>query len=139
MCLLFSGGLLDASGDLEDGEIPSADSRLKKSAVISAVDSPASPDISAMVTGSPVKIIPASPPRKDEDSGSSREDDEEEEEDIDEDILYLRLIALRSMAAEEKAEGEKESREKQVLAREMQELLDEAEEAASYENYQNTG
>ena len=42
-------------------------------------------------------------------------------------------------AAEEKAEGEKESREKQVLAREMQELLDEAEEAASYENYQNTG
>ena len=138
--LLFSGGLLDASGDLEDGEIPSADSRLKTSAVISAVDSPASPDISAMVTGSPVKIIPASPPRKDEESGSSREDDEEEEEeDIDEDILYLRLIALRSMAAEEKAEGEKESREKQVLAREMQELLDEAEEAASYENYQNTG
>ena len=131
---------MDASGDLEDGEIPSADSRLKTSAVISAVDSPASPDISAMVTGSPVKIIPASPPRKDEESGSSREDDEEEEEeDIDEDILYLRLIALRSMAAEEKAEGEKESREKQVLAREMQELLDEAEEAASYENYQNTG
>ena len=69
--LLFSGGLLDASGDLEDGEIPSADSRLKTSAVISAVDSPASPDISAMVTGSPVKIIPASPPRKDEESGSA--------------------------------------------------------------------
>jgi hypothetical protein len=94
-----------------------------------------------MVTGSPLHIIPASPPRADEDS-RDEEDTTGDEEDIDEDILYLRLIALRSMAAEDKLEegNSTESRERQeVLAREMQELIEEAEEAASYEMYQNAG
>jgi hypothetical protein len=110
-----------------------------------SLDSPASPDMdAATVTGSPVRIIPASPPPKSAEESSRDEDtageeqEEEEEDDIDEDILYLRLIALRSMAAEgEQRERTKEKQEE--LAKEMQELLDEAEEAASYDLMQNAG
>ncbi len=110
-----------------------------------SLDSPASPDMdAATVTGSPVRIIPASPPPKSAEESSRDEDtageeqEEEEEDDIDEDILYLRLIALRSMAVEgEQRERAKEKQEE--LAKEMQELLDEAEEAASYDLIQNAG
>ena len=115
--------------------------------VDASIESPASPDVAAMVTGSPVKIIPASPPPPSAAAGeesrgedtTTGEEEEDEEEDIDEDLLYLRLIALRSMAAEENAEGSKERMEKQVLAKEMQELIAEAEEAASYEFFQSAG
>jgi hypothetical protein len=110
-----------------------------------SLDSPASPDMdAATVTGSPVRIIPASPPPKSAEESSrdgdtaGEEQEEEEEDDIDEDILYLRLIALRSMAVEgEQRERTKEKQEE--LAKEMQELLDEAEEAASYDLIQNAG
>jgi len=90
------------------------------------VDSPASPDFRQEVTGSPVRIIPRSPVQEDcgvESLG--------EEEDLDEDILYLRLIALRSLAVEEKKE--QGQLEENKLAIEMQELLDEAEVAAKEE------
>merc|ERR1719376_1287176 len=90
------------------------------------VDSPASPDFRQEVTGSPVRIIPRSPVQDDcgvESLG--------EEEDLDEDILYLRLIALRSLAVEEKKE--QGQLEENKLAIEMQELLDEAEVAAKEE------
>ena len=92
------------------------------------VDSPASPDDPTAVAGSPLKIIPASPTRPQE-SGS------EDDEDIDEDILYLRLIALRSMAAEEEKEKEKknENQARESMAQEMQQLLEEANEAAGLE------
>ena len=90
------------------------------------LDSPASPDTRQEVTGSPVRIIPGSP-QQDEGGGDSLG----EEEDLDEDILYLRLIALRSLAVEEKRQqGEMEENK---LAIEMQELLEEAEVAASEE------
>ena len=52
------------------------------------------------------------------------------EEDLDEDILYLRLIALRSLAVEEKR---LEEQEENKLGIEMQELLEEAELAACEE------
>ena len=138
---------LETGRDLEDGEIDSADSPTKSTRWgegSHALDSPASPDLeAAMVTGSPVRIIPASPPHRAADESSKDEDTGgEEEEDIDEDILYLRLIALRSMAAEgsqESREQQERTKEKQELAKEMQELIDEAEEAASYELIQNAG
>ena len=50
---------------------------------------------------------------------------------MDEDILYLRLIALRSLAVEEKKE--QGQLEENNLAIEMQELLEEAEVAAKEE------
>jgi len=89
------------------------------------VDSPASPDTRQEVTGSPLRIIPGSP-QQDEGVDSLGE-----EEDLDEDILYLRLIALRSLAVEEKRE--QGVMEENKLAMEMQELLEEAEVAASEE------
>ena len=82
------------------------------------VDSPASPE-DAAVTGSPLKIIPASP------TGPSTEPVSDEDDDIDEDLLYLRLIALRSMAAEEEKE-----KAKLEMTEEMHELIEEADEAA---------
>ena len=87
-------------------------------------DSPASPDMDPdhHVSGSPLKIIPRSPMR----DVQGDQDDEEEEEDMDEDLLYLRLIALRSLAEENKAEENGDSQ----LAEEMKELLEEAEDAA---------
>ena len=90
-------------------------------------DSPASPDVeNHHVSGSPLKIIPRSPMRE------AQEDQEEEEEDMDEDLLYLRLIALRSLAEENKTEesGTAESKDSN-LAEEMKELLEEAEDAAN--------
>ncbi len=132
---------------MEDGEIDSTDSPTKslRWEATMSLDSPASPDMdAATVTGSPVRIIPASPPPKSAEESSrdgdtaGEEQEEEEEDDIDEDILYLRLIALRSMAVEgEQRERTKEKQEE--LAKEMQELLDEAEEAASYDLIQNAG
>jgi len=90
------------------------------------VDSPASPDFRQEVTGSPVRVIPRSP-LHDDGGGESLG----EEEDLDEDILYLRLIALRSLAVEEKRE--QGQIEESKLAMEMQELLEEAEVAANEE------
>ena len=87
-------------------------------------DSPASPEMDALVSGSPLKIIPRSPMR--EPPG-----DDDEEEDMDEDLLYLRLIALRSLAEEHKTEeGEVGESGTTTLAKEMKELLEEAEDAA---------
>ena len=88
-------------------------------------DSPASPDMDPAhhVTGSPLKIIPRSPMRDVQGQG----DQDEEEEDMDEDLLYLRLIALRSLAEENKAEQSGDTK----LAAEMKELLEEAEDAAN--------
>ena len=52
---------------------------------------------------------------------------------MDEDLLYLRLIALRSLASEDKKpeETEGEGEGDNELAVEMQELLEEAEVAAN--------
>jgi hypothetical protein len=139
MILYCSGGQLEAQEEMEEGELESSQGLNK-----TLTDSPASPDVAAMVTGSPILIIPASPPHRpllSEEGGSgnsSREEDneeEEEEEDIDEDILYLRLIALRSLAGEDRTER----REKQVLAREMQELIEEADEAATFQHFHSEG
>ena len=87
----------------------------------SVFDSPASPDMDPAhhVSGSPLKIIPRSPMRDVQ--------GDQEEEDMDEDLLYLRLIALRSLAEENKAEQSGDSK----LAEEMKELLEEAEDAAN--------
>ena len=52
-------------------------------------DSPASPEIGHHVSGSPLKIIPKSPMRS---LGDTASNDDEEEEDMDEDLLYLRLM-----------------------------------------------
>ena len=60
--------------------------------------------------------------------------DEEEEEDMDEDLLYLRLIALRSLAEENKTEDAATAASGDAdnnLAQEMKELLEEAEDAAN--------
>ena len=90
-------------------------------------DSPASPDISQEVSGSPLKIIPRSPTQEIKGNSSGEEDD-----DMDEDLLYLRLIALRSLASEDKKpEEEAEVEGDNELAVEMRELLEEAEVAAS--------
>jgi len=96
-------------------------------AEIIMLDSPASPDMKQVVTGSPVKIIPRSP--QPNDTGG---DSVDEEEDLDEDILYLRLIALRSLAVEDKKD--QNDTEENKLAIEMQELLEEAEVAANEES-----
>ena len=61
----------------------------------------------------------------------AEEDQEEEEEDMDEDLLYLRLIALRSLeAVEEEKNDEAVDDNDNKLAGEMKELLEEAELAA---------
>ena len=60
--------------------------------------------------------------------------DEEEEEDMDEDLLYLRLIALRSLAEENKTDDAETAASGDAdnnLAQEMKELLEEAEDAAN--------
>ena len=93
-------------------------------------DSPASPDMDPAhhVSGSPLKIIPRSPMR------DIPGNDEEEEEDMDEDLLYLRLIALRSLAEENKTEDAETAASGDAdnnLAQEMKELLEEAEDAAN--------
>ena len=93
-------------------------------------DSPASPDMGPAhhVSGSPLKIIPRSPMR------DIPGNDEEEEEDMDEDLLYLRLIALRSLAEENKTEDAETAASGDAdnnLAQEMKELLEEAEDAAN--------
>ena len=89
-------------------------------------DSPASPDISQEVSGSPLKIIPRSPTQEIKGNSSGEEDD-----DMDEDLLYLRLIALRSLASEDKKPEETETEKDDDLAVEMRELLEEAEVAAN--------
>ena len=81
------------------------------------VDSPASPE-TRDVTGSPIHIIPGSP--------KPNPDDASEDEDIDEDILYLRLMALRSI---QDAASTEES-EQETLEREMEDLIDEANQAS---------
>ena len=93
-------------------------------------DSPASPDMDPAhhVSGSPLKIIPRSPMR------DAPGDQDDEEEDMDEDLLYLRLIALRSLAEENKTGDAKAAASGDTdtnLAREMKELLEEAEDAAN--------
>lgn len=80
------------------------------------------------VSGSPLKIIPRSPMR------DIPGNDEEEEEDMDEDLLYLRLIALRSLAEENKTDDAETAASGDAdnnLAQEMKELLEEAEDAAN--------
>ena len=88
------------------------------------LESPASPDGSnTMITGSPLKIIPSSSTHVA--VGVTTEEafsEEEDEDELDEDILYLRLIALRSIAAEET--------QQETMQKEMQQLLEEADEAA---------
>ena len=91
-------------------------------------DSPASPEMGHHVSGSPLKVIPRSPVRT---AAHGSEDDQEEEEDMDEDLLYLRLIALRSLeAVEEEKTDEAVDDNDNKLAGEMKELLEEAELAA---------
>ena len=59
---------------------------------------------------------------------------------MDEDLLYLRLIALRSLASEDKKPEETEEVEgDNELAVEMQELLEEAEVAANENGDIETG
>ena len=59
---------------------------------------------------------------------------------MDEDLLYLRLIALRSLASEDKKPDETEEVEgDNELAVEMQELLEEAEVAANENGDIETG
>ena len=55
---------------------------------------------------------------------------EEEEEDVDEDELYLRLLALRSLAPDLDDQKLQEAVATDTLVDEMEELLDEADEAA---------
>ena len=90
----------------------------------SNVDSPASPE-TRDVTGSPIHIIPGSP--------KPNPDDVSEDEDIDEDILYLRLMALRSIQDAASTEGTEES-EQETLEREMEDLIDEANQASQNSN-----
>lgn len=101
-------------------------------------DSPASPEaVPCDEIAMEPRIIPV---------GDLGEDVEELEDDIDEDILYLRLIALRSMQQEEEENGKVKDDGKvggncggadlykdvsDDLTNEMQELLEEAEEAAA--------
>jgi len=90
------------------------------------LESPASPDGIFPVNGSPLKIIPSSPsflPSLDCDNNSDGNEREDDDDDIDEGILYLRLMALKSMSAET-AETADEKHE-----REMHQLLDEANQA----------
>ena len=89
-------------------------------------DSPASPDAAQVISGSPLKIIPRSPQQEVVELL--------EDEDQDEDLLYLRLIALRSLAVEDKKqlhEGELDKHGENKMAVEMRELLEEAEVAAT--------
>jgi len=89
-------------------------------------DSPASPDAAQVISGSPLKIIPRSPQQEVVELL--------EDEDQDEDLLYLRLIALRSLAVEDKKQlhqGELDKHEENKMAVEMRELLEEAEVAAT--------
>ena len=58
---------------------------------------------------------------------------------MDEDLLYLRLIALRSLAAEDKKPEEAEAEADNELAVEMRELLEEAEVAANENGDIETG
>ena len=60
---------------------------------------------------------------------------------MDEDLLYLRLIALRSLASEDKKpeETEGEGEGDNELAVEMRELLEEAEVAANENDSIETG
>ena len=60
---------------------------------------------------------------------------------MDEDLLYLRLIALRSLASEDKKpeETEGEADNENELAVEMRELLEEAEVAANENDDIETG
>ena len=116
-------------GEWEDDSSPNQGSQrihiptmvgAKDSSVIQ--DSPASPDGSFPVTGSPLKIIPSSP-RPGAPVVAAKDEEEEEsdmDEDIDEGILYLRLMALKSMSAET---------EEEKMEREMHLLLDEANQA----------
>lgn len=55
---------------------------------------------------------------------------DDEDEDMDEDLLYLRLIALRSLEEVSKPDYEIEDTVENKLAVEMKELLEEAEVAA---------
>ena len=54
---------------------------------------------------------------------------DDDDEDMDEDLLYLRLIALRSLEVS-KPDEEVEDTDENKLAVEMKELLEEAEVAA---------
>ena len=58
---------------------------------------------------------------------------------MDEDLLYLRLIALRSLASEDKKPEETEGEADNELAVEMRELLEEAEVAANENDSIETG
>ena len=58
---------------------------------------------------------------------------------MDEDLLYLRLIALRSLASEDKKPEETEAEGDNELAVEMRELLEEAEVAANENGDMETG
>ena len=58
---------------------------------------------------------------------------------MDEDLLYLRLIALRSLASEDKKPEETEAEGDNELAVEMRELLEEAEVAANENGDIETG
>ena len=58
---------------------------------------------------------------------------------MDEDLLYLRLIALRSLASEDKKPEETEGEADNELAVEMRELLEEAEVAANENDGIETG
>ena len=86
------------------------------------------------MSGSPLKIIPRSPTQETGAASSGDEDD-----DMDEDLLYLRLIALRSLASEDKKPEETEAEGDNELAVEMRELLEEAEVAANENGDIETG
>ena len=64
-----------------------------------------------------------------ESTGTNLSEDDEDE-DMDEDLLYLRLIALRSLEEVSKPDYEIEDTVENKLAVEMKELLEEAEVAA---------
>ena len=63
-----------------------------------------------------------------ESTGTNLSEDDEDE-DMDEDLLYLRLIALRSLEVS-KPDEEVDDTDENKLAVEMKELLEEAEVAA---------
>ena len=115
-----SSEIVEANGDYSEvKDMPDEDHHSKMQ-----LESPASPDgLNTMITGSPLKIIPSSSTH---DSVGVTTDEavseDEDEDEVDEDILYLRLIALRSIDAGETQE--------ETMEREMQQLLEEADEAA---------
>lgn len=124
MCSLFS----DEEPCYDSGRYYRTGSTSKELPTGCVFDSPASPEnVNNQVTGSPLKIIPRSPMRGDSAGNGSAN---EEEEDLDEDILYLRLIALRSLAEENQSEDAEGGVGDNKLAEEMKELLEEAEVAA---------